>query len=137
MRCLPHSLFYIHASLASICYAELDSTLICRRSGLTRRVSIAGTIEKYGLKKRVVPVKNCRKIGKSHLKLNDAKPKLTVDPESYRVRTRHFCPRSLLLSPVLADPPLRFPRLQVEADGVHCTVPPATKLPLTRGYMLF
>ncbi|KWU45181.1 urease [Rhodotorula sp. JG-1b] len=68
-----------------------------------------GTIEKYGLKKRVVPVKNCRKIGKSHLKLNDAKPKLTVDPESYRV----------------------------EADGVHCIVPPATKLPLTRGYMLF
>ena len=97
---------------------------------------LAGTIEKYGLKKRVVPVKNCRKIGKSHLKLNDAKPKLTVDPESYRVRTRHLRSQALLSFPsLLTSAP--FPRLQVEADGVHCTVPPATKVTLAQGYMLF
>ena len=39
----------------------------------------------YGLHKRIEPVKNCRKIGKADMKLNDATPKITVDPETYRV----------------------------------------------------
>lgn len=43
------------------------------------------------------------------MKLNNELPKITVDPETYRV----------------------------EADGVHCDVPPAYELPLTQGYMLF
>ena len=30
-------------------------------------------------------MKNCRKIGKRDMKLNDATPKITVDPETYRV----------------------------------------------------
>ncbi|GAA5894775.1 hypothetical protein JCM8208_006068 [Rhodotorula glutinis] len=68
-----------------------------------------GTIASYGLSKRVEAVKNCRNISKKDMKNNTATPKMKIDPESYRV----------------------------EADGVHCTVPPATKVALGRGYMLF
>ncbi|GAA5927238.1 hypothetical protein JCM3775_002489 [Rhodotorula graminis] len=68
-----------------------------------------GTIASYGLSKRVEAVKNCRNISKRDMKNNTATPKMKIDPESYRV----------------------------EADGVHCTVPPATKVALGRGYMLF
>ena len=42
-----------------------------------------GTVAKYGLRKRVEPVKNCRKIGKKDMKYNDAMPKMKVDPERY------------------------------------------------------
>jgi urease len=42
-----------------------------------------GVREKYGLKKRVEAVKNCRKVGKSDMKFNDVKPKMKVDAESY------------------------------------------------------
>ncbi|GAA6042193.1 hypothetical protein JCM8097_005009 [Rhodosporidiobolus ruineniae] len=69
----------------------------------------SGTIESYNLHKRPVAVKNCREIGKKDMKNNSYTPRIRVDPESYKV----------------------------EADGVHCTVPPATKLPLSQGYMLF
>jgi urease len=64
----------------------------------------SGAISSYNLKKRVEPVKNCRKIGKKDMKFNDAMPKMTVDPENYRV----------------------------EADGVHATCEAATSLPLTQ-----
>lgn len=69
----------------------------------------SGTIASYNLRKRVEAVRGCRNIGKKDMKLNDAMPKLTVDPETYRV----------------------------EADGKHCTVEPATDLPLTQSHMLF
>ncbi|GAA5999785.1 hypothetical protein JCM10207_005910 [Rhodosporidiobolus poonsookiae] len=69
----------------------------------------SGTIASYGLKKKPIAVKKCRGIGKKDMKNNDATPKITVDPESYKVT----------------------------ADGVHCTVPPATKLPLLQKYMMF
>ncbi|BGP27954.1 urease [Rhodotorula toruloides] len=69
----------------------------------------SGTIASYGLKKRPVAVKGCRKVRKEHMRNNSALPKIEVDPESYKVT----------------------------ADGVHCTVPPATKVPLAQGYMLF
>lgn len=42
-----------------------------------------GSIKKYGLKKRVEAVKNCRNIGKKDMKFNDVKPKMKVDPERY------------------------------------------------------
>jgi len=61
-----------------------------------------GTVAEYGLDKRVEPVVNCRTIGKSSMKNNSYAPKISVDPETYRV----------------------------EADGVHMSVGPATKLPL-------
>ena len=71
--------------------------------------SFPGTIKSYGLSKKAEAVKNCRSIGKKDMKHNDKMPKITVDPETYRV----------------------------EADGQHCTVEPALTLPLTQNYMLF
>ena len=65
--------------------------------------------EKYGLKKTVVPVKGCRNIGKKDMKLNDATPEITVNPETYEV-----C-----------------------ADGVKLESKPAGTLPLTQLYSLF
>lgn len=69
----------------------------------------AGVIASYGLMKRCVPVRNCRKLTKNDMKWNDVTPKMTVDPESY----------------------------EVHADGVLMDVAPAEKLPLGRAYNLF
>ncbi|KAF2483710.1 hypothetical protein BDY17DRAFT_324423 [Neohortaea acidophila] len=69
----------------------------------------SGTVAKYDLRKRVEPVKNCRKIGKKDMKWNDAMPKMKVDPERYTV----------------------------EADGQLCTAEPATTLPLAQTYFLY
>ena len=69
----------------------------------------SGSIANYGLRKRAAAVKNCRNVKKSHMKWNDKTPKMSVDPETYVVK----------------------------ADGVVMTVPPATRLPLTREYNFF
>jgi len=63
----------------------------------------------YGLNKRVEPVIGCRSVGKKDMKLNDATPEITVDPETFRVT----------------------------ADGEHLTCEPAEKLPLAQRYFLF
>ncbi|ODO09283.1 urease [Cryptococcus amylolentus CBS 6273] len=68
-----------------------------------------GIVQKYDIKKRTEAVKKCRDIGKKDMKLNDHKPKMTVDPETY----------------------------QVMADGVLCDVPPATTLPLTKKHFIY
>lgn len=68
-----------------------------------------GVKETYGLKKTVLPVRGCRNIGKKDMKLNDAAPEITVDPETYEVR----------------------------ADGVKLESKPAEKLPLAQLYSLF
>ena len=65
--------------------------------------------EKYGLEKTVVPVENCRNIGKKDMVFNDKTPEITVDPETY----------------------------EVKADGESITSKPAKKLPLTQLYSLF
>jgi urease alpha subunit len=39
----------------------------------------------YRLRKKVVAVKNCRKIGKKDMKWNDTLPNIKVDPETYQV----------------------------------------------------
>lgn len=65
--------------------------------------------EKYGLEKTVVPVENCRNIGKKDMMYNDKTPEITVDPETY----------------------------EVKADGETLTSKPAKKLPLTQLYSLF
>lgn len=72
-------------------------------------VFFSGSIASYNLKKRVEAVRNCRNIGKKDMKDNHHTPKITVDPETFRV----------------------------EADGVHLSVEPAERLPLSQGYMLF
>jgi urease subunit alpha len=66
-------------------------------------------IECYGLSSRLVGVHNCRNIGKSDMKFNDATPKMKVDPETFLVY----------------------------ADGELMTCEPADKLPLTQRYYMF
>ena len=68
-----------------------------------------GVRAKYGLAKQTVPVVNTRGIGKRSLKLNDALPKVEVNPETYEVR----------------------------ADGVLLTCQPAEVLPMAQRYFLF
>jgi urease subunit alpha len=65
--------------------------------------------KKLGLQKRIVPVKQCRGLTKRDLKLNDALPKIEVDPETY----------------------------VVTADGVQLTCEPAVVLPMAQRYFLF
>jgi urease subunit alpha len=62
-----------------------------------------------GLSRRRVAVSGCRGIGKRDLVMNDALPKVEVDPETYEVR----------------------------ADGVRLTSEPATVLPMAQRYFLF
>ena len=62
-----------------------------------------------GLTRRLVPVRNCRTIGKRDLVLNDALPTIHVNPETYEVR----------------------------ADGQLLTGEPAAVLPLAQRYFLF
>ena len=66
-------------------------------------------MERRGLQKRLVPVENCRKIGKRDMIHNSATPKIEVDPETYEVR----------------------------ADGELLTCKPANVLPLAQRYFLF
>ncbi|MBA3686830.1 MAG: urease subunit alpha [Planctomycetes bacterium] len=68
-----------------------------------------GVAAGYGLSKRIEPVRRCRGLGKRDMKLNDALPRITVDPETY----------------------------QVTADGEHLTCAPAERLPLAQKYYLF
>jgi urease subunit alpha len=69
----------------------------------------AGVPRKLGLKKIVVPVKNCRKIGKKDMLHNSATPDIHVDPETY----------------------------EVTVDGTPITCEPAKVLPLAQRYFLF
>jgi urease subunit alpha len=69
----------------------------------------AGIAGKYGLQKEVMAVKNTRNIGKRDMIHNDATPKITVDPETYKVT----------------------------ADGKSLTCEPAKVLPMAQRYFLF
>ncbi len=68
-----------------------------------------GSVQRYGLRKHLAAVKGCRSVRKSDLKLNDAMPKMHVDPETYTVT----------------------------ADGEELRCEPATVLPLAQRYFLF
>ncbi|KLU65935.1 urease subunit alpha [Desulfosporosinus acididurans] len=61
------------------------------------------------LAKQLVPVKNCRNIGKADMKHNSATPQISVDPETY----------------------------QVTADGENLTCEPLEVLPLAQRYFMF
>uniref|UniRef100_M4BA19 Urease n=1 Tax=Hyaloperonospora arabidopsidis (strain Emoy2) TaxID=559515 RepID=M4BA19_HYAAE len=65
--------------------------------------------QSYGLKKRIEPVRGCRSVTKKELKLNDAMPKIEVDPETYKVH----------------------------ADGKLLTCESASLLPLAQRFFLF
>ncbi len=42
--------------------------------------------KKLGLRKKMLPVKNCRKIGKRNMRYNDLVPEIEIDPETYEVK---------------------------------------------------
>ena len=63
----------------------------------------------FGLAKQTVPVSGTRSIGKRDMSLNDALPRIEVDPETYEVR----------------------------ADGQLLTCEPAVVLPMAQRYFLF
>jgi urease subunit alpha len=69
----------------------------------------AGIAERYGLKKRLVPVRGIRSLRKTDMIHNSYQPKITVDPETY----------------------------QVVADGELLTCEPAKVLPMAQRYFLF
>ena len=70
---------------------------------------VSGTIASYGLSKRVVAVRGCRKVRKGDLKWNRYLPKMSVVAETIEVR----------------------------ADGKLQDVEAAEESPLTRGYNFF
>lgn len=71
------------------------------------RISVEnGAVGGYGLKRRVEPVRNCRKIGKRDMKWNDAMPKMKVDPERYVSSSFVLfvtCPRTIEEKGCVAD----------------------------------
>lgn len=69
----------------------------------------AGIPEQIGLATPAMAVANCRNLSKADMKLNDALPKMEVDPETYEVR----------------------------ADGALLTCEPAEALPMAQRYFLF
>jgi urease subunit alpha len=76
---------------------------------VSRAALEAGSLERLGLTKRIEAVKGCRGIGKRDMRLNDALPRIEVDPETYEVR----------------------------ADGVLLRSAPAERLALAQRYFLF
>lgn len=65
--------------------------------------------ESLGLQRKIVPVKNCRNVGKKDMKFNNRTGEITVDPETYIVMV----------------------------DGKKITCEAADTLPLTQKYYLF
>jgi urease subunit alpha len=76
---------------------------------VSQRAIAEGHIAALGLTKRINAVRRCRGLAKADMKLNDALPKMKIDPESY----------------------------EVFADGVLLHAKPATRVALARLYSLF
>ena len=76
---------------------------------VSQAAEAAGIADKYGLTKRVVPVRGIRSLRKSDMIYNNRQPKITVDPETY----------------------------QVVADGEFLNCEPANVLPMAQRYFLF
>jgi len=68
-----------------------------------------GLEEKLKIEKKLVPVRNCRNIGKKDMVYNDATPKIEIDPETY----------------------------ETKVDGKIATVDPAKEVSLARLYSLY
>lgn len=93
------------------------------------RVSLeTGTVQTYGLKKRVEPIQGCRGIGKKDMKYNDAMPKMEVHPRDFV--SYPFNLYRLLQMVLMAVK-------TVIADEVKLKSVVSDKLPLTQGYFMF
>jgi urease subunit alpha len=64
---------------------------------------------RLGLRRELIAVAGTRSVRKQDMRLNDAMPKIEVDPETYEVR----------------------------ADGALLVCEPAAELPMTQRYFLF
>ncbi|GAA4406004.1 urease subunit alpha [Tsukamurella soli] len=69
----------------------------------------AGLADRIDVRRRLVPVKNVRGVGKADMPLNDARPDIRVDPDTFTVRI----------------------------DGEVWDQAPATELPMAQRYFLF
>ena len=78
-------------------------------SFVSKAAAEGGIKERLGLSRMVLPVGNCRNIGKKDMKYNDRTGDIQVDPETYHV----------------------------SVDGEEITCEPAKELPLTQRYYLF
>jgi urease subunit alpha len=67
---------------------------------VSQRALAEGHIAALGLNKRLNHVRRCRKLGKADMKLNDALPRMRVDPETYEVFADGALLRSLPASRV-------------------------------------
>ncbi|MBV8330590.1 MAG: urease subunit alpha [Verrucomicrobia bacterium] len=76
---------------------------------VSQAAAAAGISERYGLRKRIVPVQGIRALRKSNMIHNDYLPKIAVDPETY----------------------------EVIADGELLACEPAPVLPMAQRYFLF
>ena len=76
---------------------------------ISRRAQREGRVHALGLTKQLAAIRGRRGLTKRDMKLNDALPRLAIDPETYQVR----------------------------ADGELLTCEPATVLPLAPRYHLF
>ncbi|HEY0008167.1 MAG TPA: urease subunit alpha, partial [Tepidisphaeraceae bacterium] len=76
---------------------------------ISQAAADAGVSKTYRTQRPLVPIRNCRNISKRDMKLNDALPKITVDPETYKVT----------------------------ADGVELRCEPVDRLPLAQRYSIF
>jgi urease subunit alpha len=68
-----------------------------------------GVVQHYDLKKMILPVRNCRNIGKKDMVHNNATPVIEVNPENY----------------------------EVTVDGEPVTCEPIAVVPLAQRYFLF
>ncbi|MDR1775480.1 MAG: urease subunit alpha [Actinomycetes bacterium] len=101
----PQPVFYRHMFGADGTAVEFTCISFVSKASIDE-----GIVEKYGLKKIVLPVTGCRDITKYDMKYNDATPVIDVDPETYAV----------------------------SLDGKKLeTYPAAESLPLTQLYSLF
>lgn len=91
-------------------FGNYGSALTATRITFMSQAAIdAGVPEELGLQSRVLPVKDCRGIGKANMVRNNTLAKIDVDPETY----------------------------VVTVDGEPVSIEPARELPLTRLHYLF
>ena len=91
-------------------FGALGSAKYSTSFTFTSKLAIEKGLEKkISTKKKLVPVKNCRKIGKKDMVHNSLTPKIEIDPETY----------------------------EVKVDGKIATVKAADKLALARLYSLY
>ena len=91
-------------------FGALGQTKYSTSVTFTSQLALDAGIESHiKSQKKLVPVKNCRSIGKKDMLYNDKTPKIEVNPETY----------------------------EVKVDGKFATIDPAEKISMARLYNLF